>query len=104
MTKSSRTGIFPVLFFFLMFSASSAGAQGLVRAWLPWRTIETKYFVFHYPVQLEDWTRSLASHADGVQASVGQLVGYAPPRKTHVVVDDPYETSNGSAWPFLNKP
>ncbi|HEY4304310.1 MAG TPA: hypothetical protein VGM82_07585 [Gemmatimonadaceae bacterium] len=85
-------------------SASIADAQGLVRAWLPWRTIETRYFVFHYPVQLEEWTRSLASRADGIQASVGGLVGYAPLTKTHVVVDDPYETSNGSAWPFLNQP
>jgi Tol biopolymer transport system component len=32
------------------------------------------------------------------------LVGFAPAQKTHVVVDDPYETSNGSAWPFLNGP
>jgi hypothetical protein len=106
MTKASRTGIFPVLFFFLtvVLSPYSLPAQGLVRSWLPWRTIETDHFVFHYPLELEDWTRALASRADAIQASVGQLVGYVPPRKTHVVVDDPYETANGSAWPFLNRP
>ena len=106
MTKSSRTGIFPVLFFILSLASvsSTLGAQGLVRAWLPWRTIETKYFVFHYPLELQDWTQSLASRADAIQGAVGQLVGYTPPQKTHVVVDDPYETSNGSAWPFLDRP
>ncbi len=106
MTKSSRTGILPVLFFFLLFTLASSNVrgQGLVRAWLPWRTIETRYFVFHYPLELQDWTQSLASRADAIQGAVGQLVGYAPPQKTHVVVDDPYETSNGSAWPFLDRP
>jgi Tol biopolymer transport system component len=106
MRKLSRTGIFPVLFFVLAGALSPVRmeAQGLVRAWLPWRTIETKYFVFHYPLELEDWTRSLASRADAIQEAVDQLVGYAPPEKTNVVVDDPYETPNGSAWPFLDRP
>lgn len=104
MMKASRTGIFPVLFFLLTFAAQRTDAQGLVRAWLPWRTIETEHFVFHYPLELEDWTRSLATRADAIQSAVGQLVGYAPPHKTHVVVDDPYESSNGSAWPFLDRP
>ena len=106
MKKALRTGIFPVLFFLLAGAgtAPQAAAQGVVRSWLPWRTVETKYFVFHYPLELEDWTRSLASRADAIQEAVGRLVGYAPPQKTHVVVDDPYETSNGSAWPFLNRP
>lgn len=106
MTGEPRTGIFPVLFFFLstLLSPATLTAQGLVRAWLPWRTIETERFVFHYPLELEAWTRSLAARADGIQAAVRQLVGYAPPHKTHVVVDDPYETANGSAWPFLDRP
>jgi Tol biopolymer transport system component len=104
MMKAWRTGIFPVLFFFLNLAGSALPAQGLVRAWLPWRTIETEKFVFHYPLELEEWTRSLASRADGIQAAVDHLVGYAPAQKTHVVVDDPYETANGTAWPFIHQP
>lgn len=106
MKRELRTGIFPVLFFVLALLPSPATltAQGLVRAWLPWRTIETEHFVFHYPLELEEWTRALASRADGIQAVVGHLVGYVPPHKTHVVVDDPYELANGSAWPFLDRP
>jgi hypothetical protein len=75
-----------------------------VRTWLPWRTIETEHFVFHYPADLEAFTRSLASHADAIDARVSHIVGFSPPHKTHVVVDDPYATSNGSAWTFVNQP
>ena len=100
-----RTGIFPVLFFFaLMFRAVPGAAQGFVRSWLPWRTVETKHFVFHYPVELEAWTQYVASRADAIDSTVERIVGYAPERKTQVVVDDPYGLANGSAWPFLRGP
>ena len=105
-----RTGIFPVLFFFLVILSLSAAkakdlsAQGFVRAWQPWRTVETNRFRFNYPVELEAWTRALASRSDAIDSAVAAIVGYAPSRKTDVVVDDPYNVSNGSAWPFLNRP
>ncbi|HEY7396589.1 MAG TPA: hypothetical protein VH559_17155, partial [Gemmatimonadaceae bacterium] len=79
-------------------------AQFVVRTWLPWRTIETQHFVFHYPVELEAWTQDVASRADDIQSAVTRLVGYAPPKKTQIVVDDPYQIPNGMAWPFLDRP
>jgi hypothetical protein len=79
-------------------------AQFMVRTTLPWRTIETEHFAFHYPVDLEDWTRFTAAHVEAIDAAVSRVVGYTPPHRVHVVVDDPYETSNGSAWPYLNVP
>ena len=53
MIMRSRTGVFPVLFFLLMAEPRSLGAQFIVRSWLPWRTVETQSFAFHYPVELE---------------------------------------------------
>jgi hypothetical protein len=101
----SRTGIFPVLFFAALAARPAASeAQFVVRSWLPWRTIETEHFAFHYPLELEAWTRHVASRMEAIDSAVTREVGYAPPHKTHIVVDDPYETSNGSAWPFLNQP
>jgi Tol biopolymer transport system component len=112
MTARARTGTLPVLFRWcvtiaamaVVVPASAARGQFVVRSWLPWRTIETAHFAFHYPVALEAWTQSIAAHVEAIDSAVARVVGYAPGRRTHVVVDDPYAISNGSAWPFLNRP
>lgn len=104
MSMNRRTGIFPVLFFILSLTAPVAHAQTLVRSWLDWQTIETPRFSFHYPVELEAWTRRTAARSNAIDSAVRALVGYAPERKTQVVVDDPYQTANGSAWPYLDQP
>jgi hypothetical protein len=88
----------------LLVAAAPARAQFVVRTWLPWRTTETRHFAFHYPLPLEAWTRHIAERADAIDSAVAQLVGYAPEAKTQVVVDNPYSTANGSAWPFLKGP
>ena len=75
-----------------------------MRSTLSWRTIETERFAFHYPVELEEWTRAIAGRMESIDSAVTRIVGSAPAAKTHVVVDDPYETANGSAWPFLDRP
>ena len=101
-----RTGIFPVLFAFALWlcPARRADAQFYVRTWLPWRTVETPHFAFHYPTELEAWTVRAASRVEAIDSAVTTLVGYRPPHKTQVVVDDPYEIANGSAWPMLDQP
>jgi len=89
---------------FLAVPARAASSQFVVRSWLDWHTIETAHFAFHYPVELEAWTQGIAAHVEAIDTAVARVVGYAPVRRTHVVVDDPYAISNGSAWPFLNRP
>ncbi len=88
----------------LLAAALPAHAQFVVRSWLPWRTIETRHFEFHYPLPLEEWTRHIAARADAIDSAVTRVVGYTPSAKTQVVVDNPYSLANGSAWPFLNQP
>lgn len=89
----------------LLFTAAlPAHAQFVVRTWLPWRTIETRHFEFHYPLPLEEWTRHIAARADAIDSAVAHVVGFTPSAKTQVVVDNPYSISNGSAWPFLGQP
>jgi hypothetical protein len=109
--RGTGTETLPVLFVRLLLAALlSAGAprlahaQFLVRTWLPWRTIETPHFALHYPANLEDWTRTLATHVESIDSAVARDVGYAPNRRTQIVVDNPYSSPNGSAWPFLNQP
>ena len=84
----------------------AAGAQdpfGL-RPHLAWRTLHTEHFVFHYPAEMEAWTRGVAERIEPVHEAVRALVGYAPPQRTTVVVDDPTNSANGSAYPFLGAP
>jgi Tol biopolymer transport system component len=108
----SRTGLLPVLFHFcraaLLVAAAGgaqrAGGQYVVRSWLPWRTVETRHFAFHYPTELEAWTRAVAARADAIDSAVARVVGFAPSRKTQVVVDDPFNLANGSAWTYLDTP
>ena len=109
MRGRTRTGLIPVLFHSLLValvtaSPRAARAQTVVRSWLPWRTIETRHFAFHYPVELEAWTRAVAARADAIDSAVQRVVGFAPSRKTQVVVDDPFNIANGSAWTYLDKP
>ena len=44
----------------------------------------------------------MAMRIEAVGSAVASEVGYGPRTKTNIVVDDPYEIANGSAWPYLN--
>src|SRR5690242_15770961 len=103
MKVHSRTGLLPVLSYLwrvgliVGVAARVAAAQYVVRTWLPWQTVETRHFAFHYPTELEAWTRAVAARADAIDSAVAGVVGFAPSRKTQVVVDDPFNLANGSA-------
>ena len=80
------------------------GPPSAPRPWLDWHTAETEHFVFHYPAEYRTWTLSLAERIEGVRDQVQRLVGYAPPRRVHVVVDDPVNAANGYAFTPLDAP
>ena len=46
----------------------------------------------------------MAEQLESVRAAVGAEVGNLPRKRVTVLVTDPYSTSNGSAWPFLEAP
>lgn len=77
---------------------------GLPRPHLDWRTVETPHFIVHYPRDTEAWTADVAARLEGVHASVSALVGSAPAARITVLVEDPFNLSNGSAWPMLEGP
>jgi hypothetical protein len=74
------------------------------RPWLDWQTVETEHFVFHYPRQYGAWTLALAHRMEGVRTQVDDVVGFIPPRRTHIVVDDPVNDANGTAYTTLDAP
>jgi hypothetical protein len=81
----------------------AARAQS-ARPWLDWKTTETPHFVFHYPSEYREWTLALAARMEGVRAQVGRIVGYTPPDRVDVVVDDPANEANGFAFTPLDAP
>ena len=89
----------------LLGASSPAGAQGPApRPWLDWHTIQTDHFVFHYPSAYREWTHALAARIESVREQVATVVGYVPPVRVHVVVDDPINDPNGFAYTALDAP
>ncbi len=74
------------------------------RPWLDWRTVETENFVFHFPERYRTWTVALMERMEGVRGQVARIVGYVPPHRVHVVVDDPANDANGTAFTPLDAP
>ncbi|HEX9982841.1 MAG TPA: hypothetical protein VGF69_06235, partial [Thermoanaerobaculia bacterium] len=69
-----------------------------------WRTIETAHFRVHYPREYEAWSQRAASRLESIHAAVSADVGYVPPQKIDLLIQNPVAQANGSAWPFLDSP
>ncbi|HKE18252.1 MAG TPA: DPP IV N-terminal domain-containing protein [Kofleriaceae bacterium] len=72
--------------------AARAGDPGLV-----WRTIETAHFEVHYPEPLGDVARKVALSAERAHATLTAALRHAPREKTHIVLHDDDDGSNGFA-------
>ena len=91
--------------FFCAVPAARSWAQGATpRPWLDWYSAETEHFVFHYPSAYRVWTLSLAERIESLRGQVAAIVGYAPARRVHIVVDDPINDPNGYAFTPLDAP
>ena len=84
--------------------ASDVFAQSFTRPTLDWRTVQTAHFTIHYPTRLSAWTLAMAAHIESVHDAVSAFVGSAPAARVTVLVDDPYNISNGFALPFIGHP
>src|SRR3954471_6993805 len=89
-----------------LFMPSAARAQSLTptRPWLDWETLETAHFAFHCPVEMREWTRTIAERVEAQRDAVAAIVGFVPAERVNVVIDDPYNISNGAAFPVLGAP
>jgi Tol biopolymer transport system component len=81
-----------------------AGAQYQTRSWLPWRTVESGRFAIHFTAELESWARNVAAKTPHIDSAVSRAVGYRPPGRIDIVIDDPFRIANGSSWPLLDAP
>ncbi len=101
-----RSTVAATLVLAAVLSAASAelAAQGSVNAALRWQTITTPHFRIHYEPGLEAWSKSLAERIEQMREIVAQRVGYAPNAIVDIIVEDPVNQPNGSAWPSLPVP
>ena len=82
----------------------SAEGQLFARPWLSWHTLQVGRFDVHYPDELAQWSRFVAERLPAVDSAVGRLVGYSPPGRVQIVIDDPFDISNGFAFTVIDHP
>lgn len=84
--------------------ASPLRAQLFARPWLDWHTVSAGQFDVHYPTELATWAHFVAERLPAVDSAVARLVGYSPPMRVQIVIEDPFDISNGFAFTVLDHP
>ena len=81
-----------------------AGAQVLSLSWvdpaLKWRTLETPHFYVHFAEPYRRQANLVAGVAEGVYPRITRMLSWEPRSRTHVVVLDSADFSNGFASPL----
>lgn len=65
-----------------------------------WRMLETENFYLYYPVEKEEVLQRFAALAEATHQRLTQVFPKKSPYKTHVVISDERDISNGLASPF----
>jgi hypothetical protein len=94
----------PRLFVTVLFGLLAAGLLSAQPASAPWRTIETAHFRVHFPAPFEAWAARTASAIEAIHERVTDFIGYRPPKRIDVLIQDPDSEANGIAYPFLDRP
>ena len=84
--------------------SSRLEGQLFARAWLDWRTVRAGRFDVHYPAEMASWARFVAERMPAIDSAVSKLVGYSPPARVEIVIEDPFDESNGFAFTLLDHP
>lgn len=70
---------------------------------LTWQTFETEHFIIHYHDETERSAMEASVIAEHIYPSITQLYNYEPYSKTHVIIMDTDDYSNGGAYYYDNK-
>ena len=68
-----------------------------------WHTFNTEHFKVHFHDETEATAREAATVAERIYAKVTTLYDFEPAGKTHLVLMDPDDYSNGAAYYYDNK-
>ena len=67
-----------------------------------WFTLQSEHFYLHYHEGLDEIARETLSLAEQVHTRLSKRLEWDPPYRTHVVLTDEYDFSNGFAIPIPN--
>lgn len=68
-----------------------------------WHTFDTEHFKVHFHDETESTAREAATVAERIYGKVTTLYDFEPSGKTHLVLIDPDDYSNGAAYYYDNK-
>jgi hypothetical protein len=67
---------------------------------LDWKTHESQHFLIHYPASLGSFVSKVERLAENSHGSLSDYFQWAPKNKTHVLLSDDSDQSNGYAQPM----
>ncbi len=70
---------------------------------LNWHTFETEHFQIHFHDETEMTAREAATVAEVIYPKITGFYDFEPKSKTHLVLIDPDDYSNGAAYYYDNK-
>lgn len=86
--------------FLILLVASSARAASEYPPWYRWQTLTTEHFYVHFHQDGEDIARRAAAIAENVHVRLTPLMKWEPRARTHLILTDHVDVSNGSATPW----
>lgn len=92
---------FLIILFFIIFCTFSLFGQNHPE--LKWFTFESKHFVYHYHKGTERTAQMALTIAEKVYPKVTTLYDWEPTDKTHIIIQDTDDYTNGGAYYFDNK-
>ncbi len=91
-------------FFQLIFFSNIILSQGWYNhPELEWKTIETKHFLIHYHSETKRSAEEAAAVAEKIYEPVTSFYDFEPDTKTHIIIEDVDDISNGAAYYYNNK-
>ena len=70
---------------------------------LNWSTFETEHFKIHFHDETEKTAREAATVAEIIYPKITDFYDFSPKQKTHLILIDPDDYSNGAAYYYDNK-
>jgi len=97
---ASGRGFAALLTIALIAWGARAGAQTFVDPGLRWRTLQTDHFSVHFAEARRADARLVAAVAEGIYPRLTNQLGWEPRSRTHVLLLDSADFSNGFATPL----